>query len=44
MKSLADKDGKTEKPSPKRLRESRQKGELTKSPELSSAITFAIFS
>lgn len=41
---MADKDGKTEKPSPKRLRESRQKGELTKSPELSSAITFAIFS
>lgn len=43
MKRLADKDGKTEKPSPKRLRESRQKGELTKSPELSSALTFGIF-
>ena len=41
---MADKDGKTEKPTPKRLRDARNKGELTKSPELSSALTFAIFS
>lgn len=40
---MADKDGKTEKPTPKRLRDARQKGELTKSPELTSAVTFAVF-
>lgn len=40
---MADKDGKTEKPTPKRLRDARQKGELTKSPELTSAVTFVVF-
>lgn len=38
-----DKDGKTEKPTPKRLREARKKGQIAKSPDLSSAISFGAF-
>lgn len=40
----ADKDGKTEKPTPKRLREARKKGQVPKSQDLSSAISFGVFS
>lgn len=41
---MSEKDGKTEKPSPKKLRDARKKGELVKSPDLISAISFLIFS
>ncbi|MGX7023580.1 flagellar biosynthesis protein FlhB [Vagococcus hydrophili] len=41
---MSDKDGKTEKPSPKKLRDARKKGELVKSPDLVSATSFFIFS
>lgn len=40
---MSEKDGKTEKATPKKLRDARKKGELAKSQELSSSITFAIF-
>ncbi|WP_028273848.1 flagellar biosynthesis protein FlhB [Atopococcus tabaci] len=40
---MSDKDGKTEKPSPKRLRDARKKGEVPKSQDLSSAISFSVF-
>jgi len=39
----ADKDGKTEKPTPKKLREARKKGQVPKSQDLSSAISFGLF-
>lgn len=39
----ADKDGKTEKPTPKKLREARKKGQIPKSQDLSSAISFGLF-
>ncbi|MFW8051980.1 flagellar biosynthesis protein FlhB [Vagococcus fluvialis] len=41
---MSDKDGKTEKPSPKKLRDARKKGELVKSQDLVSATSFLIFS
>ncbi len=41
---MSDKDGKTEKPSPKKLKDARKKGELVKSPDLVSATSFLIFS
>ncbi|MGF2054377.1 EscU/YscU/HrcU family type III secretion system export apparatus switch protein [Vagococcus fluvialis] len=41
---MADKDGKTEKPSAKKLKDARKKGDIVKSPELVSAISFFIFS
>ena len=41
---MSDKDGKTEKPSPKKLKDARKKGELAKSPDLVSATSFLIFS
>lgn len=41
---MSDKDGKTEKPSPKKLRDARKRGELVKSPDLVSATSFLIFS
>lgn len=40
---MSEKDGKTEKPTPKRLRDMRKKGELAKSQELSSSLTFTVF-
>lgn len=39
----ADKDGKTEKPTPKKLSEARKKGQVPKSQDLSSAISFGFF-
>jgi len=39
----ADKDGKTEKPTPKKLNEARKKGQVPKSQDLSSAISFGLF-
>lgn len=39
----ADKDGKTEKPTPKKLREARKKGQVPKSQDLSSALSFGLF-
>ena len=41
---MSDKHSKTEKPSPKKLRDARKKGELVKSPDLVSATSFLIFS
>lgn len=41
---MSEKDGKTEKPSPKKLRDARKKGEIVKSPDLVSATSFLIFS
>jgi flagellar biosynthetic protein FlhB len=38
-----DKDGKTEKPTPKRLSDARKKGQVAKSQDLSSAISFVTF-
>lgn len=40
---MAEKDGKTEKPTPKRLKDARKKGQIPKSQDLSSAISFAVF-
>ncbi|AGY82331.1 flagellar biosynthesis protein FlhB [Carnobacterium inhibens] len=40
---MAEKDGKTEKASPKKLRDTRKKGEIPKSPDLTSAVTFIVF-
>lgn len=39
----ADKDGKTEKPTPKKLQDARKKGQVPKSQDLSSAISFGLF-
>ncbi|WP_414838995.1 flagellar biosynthesis protein FlhB [Carnobacterium sp. TMP28] len=40
---MAEKDGKTEKPSPKKIRDSRKKGQIAKSQDLTSAVTFIVF-
>lgn len=40
---MSEKDGKTEKPSPKRLKDARKRGEVPKSQDLSSGISFAVF-
>lgn len=40
---MSEKDGKTEKPTPKKIRDARKKGEMAKSQELSSALTFIVF-
>ncbi|MFT8950256.1 MAG: flagellar biosynthesis protein FlhB [Liquorilactobacillus hordei] len=40
---MADKDGKTEKPTPKRLKDARKKGEVPKTPELNIAVSLLIF-
>ena len=40
---MAEKDGKTEKPTPKKLRDARKKGQVPKSQDLSSALSFGIF-
>lgn len=40
---MAEKDGKTEKASPKKLKDSRKKGEIAKSQDLTSAVTFVVF-
>lgn len=40
---MADKDGKTEKPTPKRLRDTRKKGNVSKSQDLIAAATLLIF-
>lgn len=39
----SDKDGKTEKASPKKIKDARKKGEVAKSTELTSAVSFAAF-
>lgn len=41
---MQEQDGKTEKPTPKRLQDARKKGQIPKSQDLSSAISFAVFS
>ncbi|WP_034552264.1 flagellar biosynthesis protein FlhB [Carnobacterium funditum] len=40
---MAEKDGKTEKPSPKKIKDSRKKGQIAKSQDLTSAVTFIVF-
>lgn len=40
---MSDKDGKTEKATPKRLSDAKKKGQIPKSQDLSSAISFALF-
>jgi len=40
---MSEKDGKTEKPTPKKLREARRKGQVPKSQDLSSALSFGFF-
>ena len=40
---MSDKDGKTEKATPKRLSDAKKKGQIPKSQDLSSAISFAVF-
>lgn len=40
---MSDKDGKTEKPTPKKLRDARKKGQIPKSQDLSSALSFGSF-
>lgn len=40
---MSDKDGKTEKPTPKRQNDAKKKGQIPKSQDLTSAISFAIF-
>lgn len=40
---MSERDGKTEKPSAKKLSDARKKGQIAKSQELSSAVTFAVF-
>lgn len=41
---MADKDGKTEKPTLKRLKDAKKKGEVPKTPELNTAISLLAFS
>lgn len=41
---MAERDGKTEKPTSKKLRDARKKGQIAKSQELSSGLSFAFFS
>ncbi|WP_373711508.1 flagellar biosynthesis protein FlhB [Jeotgalibaca porci] len=40
---MSERDGKTEKPSAKKLSDARKKGQIAKSQELSSSLTFTIF-
>ncbi|WP_208558977.1 flagellar biosynthesis protein FlhB [Marinilactibacillus kalidii] len=40
---MAEKDGKTEKPTPKKLQDARKKGQVPKSQDLSSALSFVSF-
>lgn len=40
---MSDKDGKTEKPTPKKLSDAKKKGQIPKSQDLSSALSFTIF-
>lgn len=40
---MSERDGKTEKPSAKKLSDARKKGQIAKSQELSSALTFTVF-
>lgn len=40
---MGEQDGKTEKPTPKKLSDARKKGQIPKSQDLSSALSFAIF-
>nr|WP_290123498.1 EscU/YscU/HrcU family type III secretion system export apparatus switch protein [Liquorilactobacillus satsumensis] len=41
---MAGKDGKTERPTPKRLRDARKRGEVPKSQEVSAAAALFVFS
>lgn len=41
---MSEKDGKTEKPTAKKLKDARKSGDIVKSPELVSAIPFIVFS
>lgn len=40
---MGDKDGKTEKPTPKRIRDSRKRGEVAKSPDVVAAVALFVF-
>lgn len=40
---MSEKDGKTEKATPKKLRDARKKGQVPKSQDLSSSLSFALF-
>lgn len=40
---MSERDGKTEKPSAKKLDDARKKGQIPKSQELSSSLTFTVF-
>ena len=40
---MSDKDGKTEKATPKKQSDAKKKGQIPKSQDLSSAISFALF-
>ena len=40
---MQDKDSKTEKASPKRIKDARKKGDIAKSSDLTSAISFTVF-
>ena len=40
---MSDKDGKTEQPTPKRLKDSRQKGDIPKSQDLVPALSLFAF-
>jgi len=40
---MAEKDGKTEKPTPKKMRDARKKGQIPKSQDLSSSLSFVLF-
>ncbi len=40
---MGDKDGKTEKPTPKRIRDSRKRGEVAKSPYVVAAVALFVF-
>lgn len=41
---MAEKDGKTELPSAKRLRDARKRGEVPKTQELAAAVSLLVFS
>ena len=40
---MSEKDGKTEKPTPKKLKDARKRGEIAKSQEFNSAFTYIMF-
>ncbi|MDN6625696.1 MAG: EscU/YscU/HrcU family type III secretion system export apparatus switch protein, partial [Pisciglobus halotolerans] len=40
---MGDKDGKTEKATPKKIQDARKKGQIAKSADLTSAVSFIVF-